>query len=51
MVGLAEFDDNSKLLIISEPPSHVTEAEIRKIFDGLNFDLSIKTQPIGYTQK
>jgi hypothetical protein len=48
MVGLAEFDDNSKFLIISEPPSHATETEIRKIFDGYSFDLSIKTHPIGF---
>lgn len=48
MLGLAEYDDNSKLLIISEPPSHVSIEEIKRILNGYDFKLTIKQHPIGY---
>jgi hypothetical protein len=48
MIGLQKFEDNSCLLIISEPPSHITEESIEDFFDDYNNDLLIKQHRIGY---
>lgn len=48
MVGISQYGDGSNLLIISEPPTHVTEEGVNKILRSYNYDLSVKQHPIGY---
>ena len=55
MIGTKEYDDGSYLMIISEPPPHVTVGDFEKIFElfrrknfGNNIFIEYKKQPIGY---
>ena len=48
MVGLEEYDDKSKLLIIAEPPTQTTVDMLNEFLKDYNYDLSIKTDSFGY---
>lgn len=46
-IGFASFPDGSQLYIISEPPCHITLAQIEDVFGGLLFDSEVKRWTYG----
>jgi len=48
MIGRKDFEDNSSLLIISEPPTHISEESLETFFANYNSDLSIRKHRVGY---
>ncbi len=48
-IGVSDFEqDGSRIILISEPPNHFTEAGVLTIFNHFNTKSEIKTHEIGY---
>ena len=47
-IGFAQFNDNSQLYLIAEPPSDVNMADIMKVFDGFDASFAVKKWKIGF---
>ncbi|GEM_PF-4269319 len=47
-IGFAQFDDQSQLYLISEPPRYVRLEDITDLFEGFDYSVEVKTWQIGY---
>jgi hypothetical protein len=47
-IGFAQFNDNSQLYLVSEPPSYVKLSDITELFEGFDYSVEVKTWNIGY---
>jgi hypothetical protein len=47
-VALAQFDDSSKLILITEPPPHFVIDSIKAICSQFTHSVETKTHPMGY---
>lgn len=47
-IGFAQFNDNSQLYLVSEPPSYVKLSDITGLFEGFDYSVEVKTWKIGY---